>query len=146
MLTNYDSHMSHWFCSPLSIFLLLVLFEPHRGEQLKVRWEFFLHVQFVREEDSTQATVCVYLQVEGFNILRLIGLLRKVCKVELYLIPPFIHLHGQGANKGFDTCAALKGRCSKPSLGVLAVQNLDFEGEKHVHVLDDHHQVGQADA
>ena len=70
----------------------------------------------------------------------------EVRQVELDLIPALVQPHGHCADEGLYPRGGLVVAGSEPPPHVLVVQNLDLECEVLLHVLDNHHEVGQLDA
>ena len=85
------------------------------------------------------------LDSEGLYIVGTISSSGEIRQVELNLIPAFIESHGHGTDEGLDSGCGLVVGGSEPTSNTLVVQDLHFEGEVLLQVLDDHDQEGQLD-
>lgn len=86
------------------------------------------------------------LYPECLDIVGAVGPAGEVGQVKLNLVPPLVQAHGHGANKRLDACGGLVVGGAEASADVLVVQDLHFEGEIFLEVLDDHHEEGELDA
>jgi len=87
----------------------------------------------------------VDLDTEGLYVVRTVGSSGEVRQVELNLIPSLVESHGHRADEGLNSSRGLVVRGSESTTHLLVVENLDFEGEVLLQVLDDHDQERQLD-
>ena len=79
----------------------------HRKVQFKLRWEFLLRVQAIREVYPSQATVCMDLYSQCLHIISTISSLGEINQVKLDLIPSLIHSQWHSANVGLYSSDSL---------------------------------------
>jgi len=58
-------------------------------KELEFRRKLFLRVQAIREVDTANSAIRVYLNSQNFNVVRSIGSSGKIRQIELNLIPTF---------------------------------------------------------
>jgi hypothetical protein len=58
-------------------------------KELEFRRTLFLRVQAIREVDTANSAIRVYLNSQNFNVVRSIGSSGKIRQIELNLIPTF---------------------------------------------------------
>merc|ERR1719223_851717 len=85
------------------------------------------------------------LHSKGLDIVSAVSTTGKVGQVELDLVPSFVQPHGHCANKGLHSCCGLVVGGSKASSYVFVVEDLHFESEVFLQVLNDHDQEGELD-
>lgn len=83
------------------------------------------------------------LYSKSLDIVRSIRAPGKIREIELDLVPALIEPHRHSTDKRLDPGSGLIVRSSEPAPDVLIVEDLHFEGEIFLEVLDDHHQEGQ---
>ena len=115
-------------------------------EKLELWWQLVLSVEAVGEVDSPDSAVGVNLHAEGLDVVCAVRPPREVTQVELDLVPALVEAHGHGADEGLDSGGRLVVRGAEPAADVLVVEDLDFEGEVLLEVLDDHDEEGELDA
>ena len=86
------------------------------------------------------------LNTEGLDVVGTVSTSGEVRQVELNLVPALVKSHGHGANEGLDTGGALVVGGTETSADILVVENLHFEGEVLLQVLDDHDEEGKLDS
>ena len=69
----------------------------------------------------------------------------EIRQVELDLVPALVKSHGHGADEGLDTGGGLIVGGSESTTDVLVIEDLHFESEVFLQVLDDHDQEGELD-
>ena len=69
----------------------------------------------------------------------------EIRQVELNLIPSLIESHGHGTDEGLDSGGRLVVGGSEPTSDTLVIQDLHFESEVLLQVLDNHDQERQLD-
>jgi len=115
-------------------------------EQLELWGKLLLRVETVGKVDAANTAVSMDLYTKRLNVVRSVRTPCEVRQVELDLVPAFVQTHGHRANEGLHSCRRLIVGSAEPTTNVLIVQNLDFEGEILLQVLDDHHQERQLDS
>ena len=70
----------------------------------------------------------------------------EIRQVELDLVPALVQPHGHGADEGLHSGGGLVVTGSEPSPHILVIQDLHLESVILLHVLDNHHKVGELDA
>jgi hypothetical protein len=115
-------------------------------EELELRRELLLGVETVAEVQAADATICVDLHPKGFDVVRAVRPSGKVGEVKLNLVPPLVETHRHRTDKWLDTSRGLVVAGTKSSANALVVENLHFEGEILLKILDDHDEKGQLDA
>lgn len=86
------------------------------------------------------------LNTERFHVVGPVGTASEIGQVELNLIPSFVQSHGHGADEWFYPRSRLVIASPKAPPHVFIVQDLHFECEIFLQVLDDHHQKRELDA
>ena len=109
-------------------------------EELELGWKLVFGVESVREINSSNSAVSVDLNSKGLYIVGTISSSGEIRQVELNLIPSFIESHGHGTDEWLNTGGWLIVGSSESSSHTLVVQNLHFEGEVFLQVLDNHNQ------
>ena len=85
------------------------------------------------------------LHSKGLYVVGSVSSSGEIRQVELNLIPAFIESHGHGTDERLDSGGRLIVGGSESTSDTLVVQDLHFEGEVLLQVLDDHDQEGQLD-
>ena len=114
-------------------------------EELEFGWQLVLGVQPVGEVNSPNPAVGVDLNAQSLYVVGTVGPPGEVGQVELDLVPAFVQSHGHGTDERLDSGGRLVVGGSEPTADGLVVQDLDFEGEVLLQVLDDHDQERQLD-
>ena len=114
-------------------------------EQFEFGRELVLGVESVGEVDSSNSAVGVDLDSQGLYVVGTVSSSGEIRQVELNLIPSLVESHGHGTDEGLDSGGGLVVRGSESTSDTLVIQDLHFEGEVLLQVLDDHDQEGQLD-
>ena len=109
-----------------------------RQEKFELRGQFFFRVEPIREVDSPHSAIRMNLNSQCLNIVGAVGSSGEIREIELDLIPAFVKPHGHGTYERFDSGRGLIIRSPEPSSNVFVVEDLDFEGEVFLKVLDNH--------
>ena len=86
------------------------------------------------------------LNPQRLHVVGPVGSPGEVGQVELDLVPALVQSHRHRADEGLHSGGGLVVTRSESSPDVLVIQDLDLECEIFLHVLHDHHEVGQLDA
>ena len=86
------------------------------------------------------------LDSEGLDVVGSVSSASEVTQVELDLVPALVQSHWHRADEGLHSGGALVVGGPEATTDVLVVEDLDFEGEVLLEVLDDHDEEGQLDA
>ena len=86
------------------------------------------------------------LHTQGLDIVGAVGSAGEIRQVELDLVPSLVETHRHRADEGLHTGGALIVARTESTSDILVVEDLDFEGEIFLKVLDDHDKEGQLDA
>ena len=114
-------------------------------EELEFWGELVLGVESIGEIDSSDSAVSMNLNSEGFYVVSTIGPSGEIRQVELNLIPALIKSHGHCANEWLDSGSGLIVGGSESTSNALVIEDLHFESEVLLQVLDDHHQERELD-
>lgn len=82
---------------------------------------------------------------EGLDVVGTVGTAGEVGQVELNLIPALVESHWHGADEWLHTGGRLIVGGTEAAAHILVIQNLHFEGEVLLQVLDDHDQEWELD-
>ena len=85
------------------------------------------------------------LDSQGFNVRSTVGSSGEIRQVELNLIPALIKSHGHCANEWLDSGSGLIVGGSESTSNALVIEDLHFESEVLLQVLDDHDQERKLD-
>tara|TARA_B110000503_G_C6947994_1_gene329822 strand:- start:250 stop:693 length:444 start_codon:yes stop_codon:yes gene_type:complete len=114
-------------------------------EELEFWGELVLGVESIGEIDSSDSAVSMNLNSEGFYVVGTVGPSGEIRQVELNLIPALIKSHGHCANEWLDSGSGLIVGGSESTSNALVIEDLHFESEVLLQVLDDHHQERELD-
>ena len=114
-------------------------------EEFEFWREFVFSVESVGEVDSSDSAVSVDLNSKSLYVVGTISSSGEIRQVELNLIPSLIESHGHGTDKGLDSGGRLVVGGSEPTSDTLVIQDLHFESEVLLQVLDNHDQERQLD-
>ena len=114
-------------------------------EKFELWWKLILGVKSIREVDSSNSAVGVDLNSESFYIVCTVSSSCEIRQVELNLVPALIQSHWHGTDEWLDSGGRLIVGGSESSSDTLVIQNLNFEGEVFLKVLDDHDQERKLD-
>ena len=112
----------------------------NRQEEFEFWRQLIFGVEPVGEVDSSNSTVGVDLNSQSLYIIGTVGSSSEIRQIELNLIPAFIESHGHGADEWLDSGGRLIVGGSESSSDTLIIENLNFEGEVLLQVLNDHNQ------
>jgi len=115
-------------------------------EQLELWWQFLFAVKAIGKVDPADAAIRVKLHAQGLDVVRAVRTSGKIRQVELNLVPTLVQSHRHGANEWLYSGGALVVGCAEASPNFLVIQDLHFECEVLLQVLDDHHQEWQLDS
>ena len=73
-------------------------------EELELGRELVLGVETVREIDSSDSAVGMYLNSQCLDVVSTVCTAGKIGQVELDLVPAFIETHGHRADEGLYSC------------------------------------------
>ena len=99
----------------------------------------------IREIDSSNTTIGMNLNPNGFHIVRSICPTCEIRQIELNLVPPFIQTHWHCTNEWLYSRCGLIVRSSKPPLYTFIIENLYLKREIFVEILDNHHKERKLD-
>ena len=114
-------------------------------EELEFWGELVLGVESIGEIDSSDSAVSMNLNSEGFYVVGTVGPSGEIRQVELNLIPALIKSHGHCANEWLDSGSGLIVGGSESTSNALVIEDLHFESEVLLQVLDDHDQERKLD-
>lgn len=114
-------------------------------EKFELWWKLILSVESIREVDSSNSAVGVDLNSESFYVVGTVSSSGEIRQVELNLVPAFIQSHWHGTDERLNSGGRLIVGGSESSSHALVVQDLNFEGEVFLKVLDDHDQEWELD-
>ena len=126
-------------------FSLSLWFSGNWQEELELWWKFIFSVESIREVNSSNSAVSVDLNSESFYVVGTVSSSCEIGQVELNLIPSLIQSHRHCANEWLDSCCRLIVGGSESSSYALVIQDLNFEGEVLLKILDDHDQERELD-
>ena len=109
-------------------------------EKFELWWKLILGVKSIREVDSSNSAVGVDLNSESFYIVCTVSSSCEIRQVELNLVPALIQSHWHGTDEWLDSGGRLIVGGSESSSDTLVIENLNFEGEVLLQVLNDHNQ------
>jgi hypothetical protein len=98
-------------------------------EQAVFVGELLLSIQTVREIYTTDATICMNLNTQGFNVTRPVSTLRKIRQIKLDLVPSLVQPERHRANERLNSSRAQVIGSTEASSNTLVVEHLDFERE-----------------
>jgi len=87
----------------------------------------------------------VDLDSEGLDVVGAVRPPGEIGQVELDLVPPIVQSHRHGTDERLHPGGGLVVGRPEPPAHVLVVQDLNFEGEVLLEVLDDHDEEGELD-
>ena len=82
---------------------------------------------------------------KGLNVVGTVSTTGEIGQVELNLIPALIKSHWHCANEWLDSGSGLIVGGSESTSNALVIEDLHFESEVLLQVLDDHHQERKLD-
>jgi len=85
----------------------------------------------------------MHLNAKSLNVVGTVRTTSEVRKVELNLVPALIQAHRHCANEGLHTGGRLVVGGTEAAAETLVIENLNFEGEVLLEVLDDHDEEGE---
>jgi len=126
--------------------VLLSLRLLHGQEKLELRRELLLCVKAIRKIYSADSAIGVDLHAERLDVVGTVRATGKVRQVELDLIPTLVQPHGHRADERLHARGGLIVGCPEASSDILVVQDLHFEREVLLQILNDHDEEGKLDA
>ena len=114
--------------------------------ELELGRQLLLAVQPVGEINTPDPTVGVDLNPQRLHVVGPVGSPREVRQVELDLIPALVQSHRHRADERLHSGGGLVVAGSESSPHILIIEDLDLKCEIFLHVLHDHHEIGQLDA
>ena len=86
------------------------------------------------------------LHTEGLYVVGTVSSPCEIGQVELDLVPAFVQSHRHGTDEGLYPGGRLVVGGSESTSDTLVIEDLHFEGEVFLQVLDDHDQEGKLDS
>ncbi len=139
----------------------------HGQKELKLGRQLVFAIQAVGEVDAPHSAVGMNLHPQSLYVVRAVSATGEIREIELDLIPALVQPHGHRADERLHACRGLREagaserramsegarakaylivRCSETTTNIFIVQNLNFESEVLLQVLDDHDEERQLDA